>query len=45
MNKDIELRNEPVQPLSMHPQKFALWLFVVSVIMIFAALTRSEERR
>lgn len=39
MNKDIELQNEPVQPLSMHPQKFALWLFIVSVIMIFAAFT------
>lgn len=39
MNKDIELQNEPIQPLSMHPQKFALWLFIVSVIMIFAAFT------
>lgn len=41
MNKELELKlkNEPDQPLSMHPQKFALWLFVVSVIMIFAALT------
>lgn len=39
MNKEIELQNEPVQPLSMHPQKFALWLFIVSVIMIFAAFT------
>jgi len=26
-------------PLSMHPQKFALWLFIVSVVMIFASLT------
>ncbi|MFQ3575183.1 MAG: cytochrome c oxidase subunit 3 [Cytophagales bacterium] len=25
--------------LSMHPKKFALWLFIVSVIMIFAAWT------
>ncbi|WP_194777097.1 cytochrome c oxidase subunit 3 [Pararhodonellum marinum] len=27
------------QPISMHPKKFALWLFIVSVVMIFAALT------
>ena len=27
------------KPLSMHPQKFALWLFLVTVIMIFASLT------
>lgn len=25
--------------LSMHPKKFALWLFIMSVVMIFAALT------
>ena len=27
------------QPISMHPKKFALWLFLVTVVMIFAALT------
>ena len=27
------------QPISMHPKKFALWLFMVTVVMIFAALT------
>ncbi|GAB3653884.1 hypothetical protein GCM10028791_24230 [Echinicola sediminis] len=27
------------QPIAMHPKKFALWLFIVSVVMIFAALT------
>ena len=27
------------QPISMHPKKFALWLFIVSVVMIFASLT------
>lgn len=27
------------QPLSMHPKKFALWLFIVSVVMIFAGMT------
>lgn len=26
-------------PLSMHPQKFAMWLFIVSVVMVFASLT------
>lgn len=31
---------DEVRPtLSMHPQKFALWLFIVTVIMIFAAFT------
>jgi len=27
------------QPISMHPKKFALWLFMVTVLMVFAALT------
>ncbi len=27
------------QQLSMHPKKFAMWLFMVSVVMIFGALT------
>ncbi|MFC4870150.1 cytochrome c oxidase subunit 3 [Negadavirga shengliensis] len=27
------------QPLAMHPKKFALWLFIVSVVMVFAAMT------
>ncbi|QHT66605.1 cytochrome oxidase subunit III [Rhodocytophaga rosea] len=39
-NKEIELwQEEPQQPLSMHPKKFAVWLFIVSIVMIFAALT------
>ncbi len=29
----------PVQVLSMHPKKFMLWLFIVSIVMIFASLT------
>ncbi|MCC5920508.1 MAG: cytochrome c oxidase subunit 3 [Cyclobacteriaceae bacterium] len=37
--KIIDPNKEPDAPLSMHPQKFALWLFIVSVVMIFAALT------
>jgi cytochrome c oxidase subunit 3 len=31
--------NFPVATLSMHPKKFAMWLFIVSVVMIFASLT------
>lgn len=27
------------QPISMHPKKFALWLFMVTVVMVFAGLT------
>lgn len=27
------------KPMSMHPKKFALWLFIVSIIMMFAAMT------
>ncbi|MCU0394020.1 MAG: cytochrome c oxidase subunit 3 [Thermoflexibacter sp.] len=30
---------EPNNTLSMHPKKFALWLFIVSIVMIFAGLT------
>lgn len=48
MDKSVELDKElsaiswpeePRQTLSMHPQKFALWLFIVTVVMIFAAFT------
>lgn len=30
---------EVEQPIAMHPKKFALWLFMVSVMMVFAGLT------
>lgn len=30
------------QPLSMHPKKFAMWLFIVTVVMIFAAFTSAH---
>ncbi len=30
---------EPRQTLSMQPKKFALWLVIVSIVMLFAALT------
>jgi cytochrome c oxidase subunit III len=39
MSSDIRILEEPKKPLSMNPKKFALWLFLVSVTMIFAALT------
>ncbi|MCC5929817.1 MAG: cytochrome c oxidase subunit 3 [Cyclobacteriaceae bacterium] len=31
--------DQPKPTLSMNPKKFALWLFIVTVVMVFAALT------
>ena len=39
MGTNIKLVENPPRPLSVHPHKFALWLFIVSIIMIFASLT------
>ncbi len=39
MKTEIEILEEPGRPLSMHPQKFAMWLFMGSVVMVFAAFT------
>ena len=39
MATEIRIVEEAKKPLSMQPKKFALWLFIVTVIMIFAALT------
>ncbi len=39
MEIDMKIVEEAKKPLSMHPKKFALWLFMASVMMIFAALT------
>jgi len=39
MTTDFKIVEEPKKPLSMQPKKFALWLFIITVIMIFAALT------
>lgn len=33
------VREKPNSTLAMNPKKFALWLFLVSIIMIFASLT------
>ncbi len=43
MVENYKLVDTPVQqPLSMHPKKFALWLFIVTVVMIFAAFTSAH---
>lgn len=40
MEREINiLQEEAQQTLSMHPKKFALWLFIVSIVMIFAAMS------
>lgn len=33
------IQEEPEEQLSMNPRKFILWLFIVSIIMLFAAMT------
>jgi cytochrome c oxidase subunit 3 len=39
MTTEFKIIEEPQKPLSMHPKKFALWLFIASVVMLFASLT------
>ncbi len=39
MTTDFKIVEEPKKPLAMHPKKFAMWLFVASVGMLFASLT------
>ena len=39
MVENINLSEEPKEMISMHPQKFGLWLFMASVLMLFAAFT------
>lgn len=36
---NVTLIEEPEETLSMNPKKFILWLFIVSIIMLFAAMT------
>lgn len=36
---NVALVEEPEETLSINPKKFILWLFVVSIIMLFAAMT------
>jgi cytochrome c oxidase subunit 3 len=47
--KKIPAYQNAERPLSMHPNKFSLWLFMITVVMLFAAFTsaylvRSAER-
>jgi cytochrome c oxidase subunit 3 len=37
--KELKIVEEARRPLSMNPKKFALWLFMVSVMMLFGAWT------
>jgi cytochrome c oxidase subunit 3 len=37
--KELKIVEEAKQPISMNPKKFALWLFMVSVLMLFGAWT------
>src|SRR5882762_3943306 len=39
MVSEFKLVEEPKKPISMHPRKFAMWLFLGSVGMVFAAWT------
>jgi cytochrome c oxidase subunit III len=39
MTSDFKIVEEPKKPISMHPKKFAMWLFLASVGMLFAAWT------
>lgn len=39
MEKELNYIDLVEQPISMHPKKFALWLFMVTVVMVFAGLT------
>jgi cytochrome c oxidase subunit III len=36
---ELKIVEEAKRPLSMNPKKFALWLFIVTVCMVFASLT------
>lgn len=39
MERELKYADLVEQPISMNPKKFALWLFMVSVVMVFAGLT------
>ena len=39
MNTNPSIATFAEKPLGMNPKKFALWLFIVSITMIFASLT------
>lgn len=37
--KELVFYEEPEQVFSMHPKKFMMWLFIMSIAMIFASMT------
>ncbi len=39
MSVEIKIVEEPKQPMTMNPKKFGMWLFMVTVFMVFAALS------
>lgn len=39
MNSEMKLVERAERPMSMNPKKFGLWLFMISVTMMFASLT------
>jgi len=39
MTANIKFQEAENKPMAIHPKKFALWLFIVSIVMIFAAMT------
>ena len=39
MAAELKIVEETRKPLAMHPKKFAMWLLIASVAMLFAALT------
>jgi cytochrome c oxidase subunit 3 len=39
MIKDINISEVPKKTMTMNPKKFLLWMFMVSIVMIFASLT------
>src|SRR3954467_7528295 len=38
-SSEFKLIEEPKKQLSMNPKKFAMWLFIATVLMLFAAFT------
>jgi cytochrome c oxidase subunit 3 len=39
VRSEMKIVEEPKKPISMHPKKFAMWLFLVSVFMLFISLS------
>lgn len=39
MTTEFKIVEEAKRPLAMHPKKFGMWIFVASVMMLFASLT------